>query len=142
MPKSNVITKNNSMKPDSSNKSFGIFFSIILFLYFAYSMYKEKNIQTIPIIIVSILMFITIFLPQLLALPNYIWKTFGKMMKSLTNPIILVIIYYLIITPIGLFVRKILCKNFLEIHKNSYIKSYWVARDIQHHNPESLKRLY
>lgn len=105
-------------------------------------MFEEKDIQIIPIIFILLLIFVTTYSPQFLALPNYAWTKFGKVMNSLVSPIILGVIYYLIITPTGFFVKKILRKKFLDLHKDDNLKSYWIERKMQEYNPENFKRLY
>ena len=55
------------------------------------------------------------------------WVKFGEILGRIIAPIVMGIVYFLIITPIGLFMRLI-GKDLLGI-KFSENKSYWIKRE-------------
>ena len=57
---------------------------------------------------------------------DIVWIKFGELLGKIIAPIIMGIIYFFIITPIGLFLRLI-GKDLLGLKFNKN-KSYWVER--------------
>ncbi|MBT8386737.1 MAG: hypothetical protein KJO12_04945, partial [Ignavibacteria bacterium] len=78
-------------------------------------------------IIGILLLFFGIILPNLLKPLNKVWMTLAIILGWFISRVILFILYFLIITPIGFFL-KIIGKDFLhrKIDKNS--QSYWEIR--------------
>ena len=60
---------------------------------------------------------------------NYAWINFGLFLSKFFSPIIMGIIFFLVITPIGLFM-KIFKKDLLNLKFNK-TNSYWVHRKKQ-----------
>ena len=100
----------------STEKSFGIVFSIVFLLISLYPILEYKQLQ-VWALIVSIVFFIASFLaPQILKPLNKIWFRVGIIMGSVISPIIMALVYFIVIMPIGLIIR-ILQKDLLEITK-------------------------
>ena len=57
---------------------------------------------------------------------KYLWIKLGEILGLIISPIIMSVIYFFIITPIGLFMR-IIGKDILGLKFNNN-KSYWVKR--------------
>lgn len=98
-----------------SEKSFGITFAVI-FLGITIYLYVSKNLISFVLLTIGIgLIFASFFIPSVLRFPNFLWFHFGKFLSKLATPIILVIIFYSVITPMGLlfriFNRKIIKKT-------------------------------
>ena len=55
------------------------------------------------------------------------WVKFGKILGKIVAPIVMGVIYFIIITPIGLFLRLI-GKDLLQT-KFSKNNSYWIKRE-------------
>ena len=66
---------------------------------------------------------------KLLSPLNKIWFKFGLTLGSLIAPIVVGIVYFLVVTPIGI-VMRILGKDLLNQKFNKKIKTYWIKRDI------------
>jgi hypothetical protein len=60
---------------------------------------------------------------------NYAWINFGLFLSKFFSPIIMGIIFFLVITPIGLFM-KIFKKDLLNLKFNK-TNSYWIHRKKQ-----------
>jgi hypothetical protein len=88
-----------------SEKSFGLTFAAIFFgiaIYF----YVSKNLISFALLSIGIgLVFTSFFIPSALKFPNFLWFHFGKLLSKLATPAILVIIFYLVVTPLGLLFR-------------------------------------
>ena len=64
-------------------------------------------------------LFLGIFIPQLLFIPNKLWFKIGIFLGSIVSPIVMGLIFFLTVTPIGIIMR-ILGKDILnqEIKKS------------------------
>ena len=109
-----------------SNKKFGIFFCFIFIILYSYFLYI-KNINILLFLIISvILLIISIFKPSLLNKLNYLWYKLGIILGKIISPILLSIIFFVLITPIEIFM-KIIGRDYLNIidkNNNSYWKNY------------------
>lgn len=57
-----------------------------------------------------------------------IWMSLGFLIGWIVTRVILIILFYLVITPIGLLARM-LGKHFLDTEFNRNTDSYWIARE-------------
>ena len=114
----------------NSNKdvrSFGITISIILFIISGLLFYYGKEIYQLIAIIGSGFLVLGLILPILLKPIYFVWMTFAAILGWIMTRVILTLVYFLIITPIGL-ITKFLGEDFLEL-KKSNSDSYWNNRD-------------
>lgn len=106
-----------------SDKKFGFFFSLIfLILYFYLLFFKNLNYY-LPLIISLILASVSIFKPNILKKLNYLWFKLGIVLGKFFSPIILGIIFFVIITPISLFM-KIVKRDELKL-TDKHEKTFW-----------------
>ena len=79
----------------------------------------------------AILFFIVaITLSSLLGPFNRAWFKFGLLLGQAVNPVILGLVFFLVVTPIGI-VRRLLGKDSLHIKPKPNLKSYWIDRNPQ-----------
>ena len=57
---------------------------------------------------------------------NKLWFKFGILLGKIVSPLIMGIIFFLVVTPIGLIMR-LLGKDLLNLKYNN--KSYWIEKD-------------
>jgi hypothetical protein len=107
-----------------SNRSFGIVFFIVFFIIAIYPLIKNGDLILWSLIISIIFLILGLINSKLLTPLNKIWFKFGIFLGRLTSPIIMVIIFFFVVTPIGLILR-IFGKDILNLKKNSSI-SYWI----------------
>ena len=111
----------------SSNRSFGILFSI-LFALIAFWPIINGNPLRLWLIPVSVIFLVLGLLNSKLLNPlNVVWVKFGELLGRIIAPIVMAIIYFIIVTPIGLFMRLI-GKDLLNI-KFSKANTYWIKRE-------------
>ena len=66
--------------------------------------------------------------PKVLAPLNRLWLKFGLLLYKVVNPVILGLLFFVTIMPIGLLMRA--CgKDFLRLRLDRGAKSYWIERD-------------
>ena len=115
--------------PNSNNdiRSFGITIGVILFIISGLLMYYNKEIYQIVGSIALTLTMLGMIMPMLLKPFYFVWMTFAAILGWLMTRIILGLVFYLIITPIGLITR-IIGEDFLALKKKN-LDSYWNHRD-------------
>ena len=121
----------------SSNRSFGILFCIVFAIIAVWPIFNDESLRIWPIPISLIFLTLGLFKSKLLNPLNIVWVKFGELLGRIIAPLVMAIIYFIIVTPIGLFMRLI-GKDLLNIKftKNS---SYWIKRK---KNIGSMKRQF
>ena len=125
------------MEKISSNRSFGILFCIVFAIVAVWPIMNDGQLRIWPIPISFIFLVLGLLNSKLLTPLNLAWIKFGELLGRIIAPIVMAIIYFLIITPIGLFMRLI-GKDLLNT-KFSKDNSYWIKRE---KNIGSMKRQF
>ena len=125
------------MKKIGSNRSFGILFCIVFALIAAWPAMHEGQLRIWPIPISFIFLVLGLLNSRLLSPLNFAWIKFGELLGRIVAPIAMGIVYFIFITPMGLFMRLI-GKDLLNI-RFSKIKTYWIKRE---KNIGSMKRQF
>ena len=110
----------------SSNKSFGIVFFVVFFLIALYPLINNEDIRIWSLVISLIFLILGLINSRILNPLNKLWFKFGILLGKIVSPIIMGIIFFLVITPIG-FIMRILGKDLLNLKFNSN-KTYWIEK--------------
>ena len=110
------------MEKNDSNKSFGILFFYCFFNNSYLAVFTSESVRVWAIILSLIFLVLGIINSKLLTPFKKIWIKLGEILGKFIAPIVMGFIYFLIITPIGLFMRLIK-KDLLSIkfHKENLI---------------------
>ena len=109
-----------------SNKSFGIVFCLFFLLVFCYLIFKYQNINYWFLILSIIFLFLGLINSRILTPLNIIWFKFGLFLGKIISPIIMIIIFYFLVTPTGILMR-IFKKDLLNLKFNNK-KTYWIKK--------------
>ena len=110
----------------SSNRSFGIVFFIVFLLIALYPLIHSEEIKFWSIIISLIFLVLGLLNSKILAPLNKLWFKFGIFLGKIISPLIMGIIFFLVVTPIGILMR-LLGKDLLNLKHNKN-KSYWIDK--------------
>ena len=111
----------------SSEKSFGIVFSVVFLLLGIYFFIYNIKSSFIFALISIFFLLISFIKPTLLKIPNFLWHKLSLALNKIFNPIIMFLIYSVSILPLGI-ILKIIGKK-LTIKKIDHkINSYWIKR--------------
>ena len=110
----------------SSNRSFGIVFFIVFLLVALYPLLDNENPRIWSLILSVIFLFLGIINSKILDPLNVLWFKFGILLGKIISPIIMGIIFFIVVTPIG-FAMRIIGKDLLNLKFNKG-KSYWVEK--------------
>jgi len=111
----------------SSNRSFGIVFFIVFLLIAVYPFFKGGDIRLWSIIISLVFLVLGFINSKILTPFNKLWFRFGIFLGKVISPIIMGIIFFLVVTPIG-FLMRLLGKDILNLRYNNN-KSYWIEKN-------------
>ena len=109
-----------------SNKSFGIVFFIVFLLISIYPLLNNESIRLWSLIISIVSLILGILNSFLLSPLNKLWFKFGIFLGKIISPIIMGIIFFLVVFPIG-FIMRLLGKDLLNLKYNNH-KSYWIEK--------------
>ena len=121
-------------------RSFGITIGIILFIISGLLMYYEKEIFQTIAVLASALIGLGLVLPMLLKPIYFVWMVFAAILGWLMTRVILSVVFYLIMTPIGL-ITKLLGEDFLALRKVES-DSYWNYRDSSEETSQNYEKQF
>ena len=110
----------------SSNRSFGIVFFIVFLLIALYPLINKGELRLWSLIISFIFFILGILNSKILKPLNKFWFKFGIFLGKIVSPIIMGIIFFFVVTPIGVLMR-IFGKDVLNLKYNND-KSYWIKK--------------
>ena len=108
----------------SSNRSFGIVFFIVFLLIATYPLLNDGHLRIWSLIISVIFLVLGLLNSKTLYPLNKIWFKFGIFLGKIISPLVMGLIFFTVVTPIGLFMR-LLNKDLLSLKFNKK-KTYWI----------------
>ena len=115
------------MKNESSNRSFGLVFFIV-FLVIAFWSFRGEyhQIKLLPFSLSIVFLILGLLNSKVLTPFNKIWIKFGELLGRIIAPLVMMFIFFIIITPLSLFI-KLIGKDLINI-KYTNAKTYWIKR--------------
>ena len=111
----------------SSNKSFGIVFSIFFLLISVYPLLNNDPIYYWSLFVSFVFLALGLMNSKILSPLNLLWFKFGILLGKIVSPIVMGIIFFLVVTPISI-ILKIFGKDVLNLKFNNN-KTYWIVKD-------------
>ena len=109
-----------------SNRSFGIVFFVVFLLIALYPLLKESDLRIWSLLISLIFLALGLLNSNLLTPLNKLWFKFGLFLGKIISPLIMGLIFFAVVTPIGILMRM-LRKDLLNLKFNKK-KSYWIEK--------------
>jgi len=88
-----------------TERNFGLVFFTVFAIIGLYPLWLGKNMHLWAFIIALIFLFLAIFLPKILILPNNLWFKLGLLLGAIVSPIIMGMIFFLTVIPTGIIMR-------------------------------------
>ena len=111
-----------------SNRSFGIVFFIVFVLIATYPLLNQGEVRIWSLVISFLFLFLGLLNSKILTPFNKLWFRFGLFLGKIISPIIMGVIFFLVVTPIGLLMR-FFGKDVLNLKLNKKKSSYWIEKD-------------
>jgi hypothetical protein len=109
-----------------SNRSFGIVFSIVFLIIGIYPLINNHELRIWSLIIAIIFLILGSLNSKVLTPFNKLWFKFGLLLGRIVSPIIMVLIFFFVVTPIA-YIMRIIGKDLLNLKFNNN-KSYWIEK--------------
>ena len=110
----------------SSNRSFGIVFFIVFSLIALYPLLKGNDLRIWSLVISFIFLALGLINSKILTPLNRLWFKFGLLLGRFISPLIMGIIFFIVVTPIGIIMR-LLKKDLLNLKYNKK-ETYWINK--------------
>ena len=110
-----------------SNRSFGIVFFIVFLLIAIYPIIYNAEIRIWSATISIIFLVLGLLNSKILYPLNKLWFKFGIFLGKIISPLVMGVIFFFVVTPIGLLMR-LLGKDILNLKYNDN-KSYWIEKN-------------
>ena len=117
----------------NSNRSFGVLFSLVFLLIAFWPVLKTNNINDLrlwSIAFSAAFLILGVLKSKILTPLHIIWIKFGIFLGKIISPIVLAILFFVVVTPIGLLL-KVFKKDILNLEINNTIKTYWIKRNFK-----------
>ena len=112
----------------SSNRNFGLVFFVVFLIFSFWPLTYDGSIRIWLAIISLIFLILGLVNSKLLTPLNKIWFKFGIILGAIIAPIVMGVVFFLVITPIGLTMR-IMGKDILRKRYDKKKETYWIKRD-------------
>ena len=122
-------------------KKFGLTIGIVLLILSAFLFYKGKNSAVYFGTAGIFLSVLAVLTPMILKPLNKIWMSFSIILGWIMTRVILTVLFYLAITPIGLLI-KLFRKDFLELKIDKSQSTYWQKREKKKFNQIDFERQF
>ena len=108
------------------NIIFGILFFIFFLVISTYPLKSGGTIRVWSVVLSLVLLIITITKPNLFTFLNKFWIKFGILLGKIISPIVMGLVFFFVVTPIGVLVR-VLKKDVMGLKRGA--SSYWINRE-------------
>ena len=122
-------------------RSFGITFGIIFLIIAGFLYYQEKDSFQLFIYIAGSFISLGFLIPIILKPIYLVWMIFAVILGWFMTRVIISLLYYIIITPIGLFLR-IIGKDLLDLKEQKNKKSYWNIRNSEDEQNQNYEKQF
>jgi len=110
-----------------SNKNFGLVFFVIFILIALWPLLSDGNIRIWSVIVSIIFLILGLLNSKILTPLNKIWIRFGILLGKIVSPIVMGIVYFGVVTPIGL-IMKLFGKDILNLKIDKNKNTYWSSK--------------
>lgn len=111
-----------------SNRNFGLVFSAVFAFFGLWPLLRHGDPPRWWMFAVAVaFLVLALFAAQLLAPLNRLWFKLGLAMHGVVSPLVMGLLFYGAVTPMGLFLRAI-GKDLLRL-KREDVSSYWIMRE-------------
>ena len=125
----------------SSDRAFGLVFVAVFAIVGLWPLTGAGPVRIWALGVAAAFLLAAAARPKLLSPLNRLWARLGLFLHHMANFVVLALIFYLVITPIG-FARRSLGKDPLKLRFEPAARSYWIERQPPGPAPDSIKRQF
>jgi hypothetical protein len=120
----------------SSDRAFGVVFAVVFALVGLYPLLGGDPVRWWAMAAAAAFAALAMAAPRALAPLNRVWMRVGAVLHAIVSPIVLAVMFYLLVAPIGLLWR-VLGKDPLRLRFEPRAASYWIERRPPGPEPET-----
>jgi hypothetical protein len=124
-----------------SERIFGIVFACVFGIVAVFPMFGGGEPYIWAVLVAVGFLLVALLYPALLSPLNKLWFRLGLLLHQIVNPLVMGIIFFVVVTPIGLLF-KLTGKDPLKLRWSADDESYWVGRNPPGPDPVSMKRQF
>lgn len=128
-------------KKQSSNRSFGLVMATAFAVIGLVPLWNGNAILWWSFLVAMVFLALSIFYAKVLEKPKLVWLKFGELLHHITNPIILGLMFFTLITPMALLLR-VAGKDLVNRKLDPKAKSYWIRRDPPGPEPSGMENQF
>ena len=122
----------------SPEKKFGYLFAILFLVIGLWPLLNFNELRIWALLVALTLVFITLFKTSILKPLNIFWIKLGSFLGKIISPLVMLAVYFLVLTPVSLIVR-LFGKDLLNLKFSNKVNSYWIKRKKE---PGSMNRQF
>ena len=124
-----------------SDRNFGFVFAVVCAVVAGTQLWMGSRSFWPWLAVSGAFMLVALLIPRLLHPLNILWFKFGMLLHHIVTPVVLGLMFFVVFTPIGLWMRLIK-KRPLNLQFNPHAKTYWIYRKPPGPPPESFKNQF
>lgn len=125
----------------SSDRAFGIVFAVVFAVIGLRPVLAGGAIRPWSVALAAVFLAVALLRPRLLAPLNRAWTWLGLLLHHVVNPIVMGVIFYGVVTPIGLLLRMS-GKDPLRLRLDRDAATYWIERRPPGPAPGTMRRQF
>ncbi len=124
-----------------SSRSFGLVFCALFTLIGLLPLAHGAEPRAWSLGLALVMLILAVFAPSVLRPLNVAWSRFGLLLNRIVSPIVMALVFYGAVTPMGILVRRF-ANSSLKLHRDPSSTSYWIARNPPGPAPDTLKNQF
>jgi formate-dependent nitrite reductase membrane component NrfD len=122
----------------TSDRAFGLTFALFWTIVALAPFTRGGSIRVWAAILATVFLVCALARPALLGSLNLQWQRFGRFSQKFTNPIVMALLFFSSVVPLGLIMR-LLKRDALRLRRDPELTTYWIPRNPSGPPPESMK---
>ncbi|HEX7027609.1 MAG TPA: SxtJ family membrane protein [Gammaproteobacteria bacterium] len=124
-----------------SERGFGLVFAGFFLMVAAFLFFRNGEIVYWSLLLSLAFGLAAWVYPRLLKPLNLLWFKLGMLLGAIVAPLVMIIIFFLVVTPIGMIMR-VLGKDPLRLKRNTQQGTYWSDRNSDDNQCSSMKNQF
>jgi hypothetical protein len=134
-------SEHDEVQVGSSDRNFGFTMAAAFTLIGGVGIYKGSSYAALWLGLAIVFAGLALRRPQSLQFANKAWLRLGLVMYSVVNPVIMAILFFGVMLPIG-FCLRIFGKDLLRLTRDSSASTYWLPRSDPRPLQESMRQQF
>ena len=112
-----------------SDRSFGVVFAVVFTIVGLLPLWRGAAPRWWAVGVAVIIGVLALVWPRALAPANRVWLRIGLLLHRIVNPIVMGAVFYLVVTPFGVVMRRRHSGLTSRLRPDKNTASYWITRD-------------